>query len=111
MIRRLLIVIRWRIGMAVLLALALAATSCFLPEEFLARITVNGNGTHTFAYDGVLTFVLARAALAEGSLSKSDQAPMKQGEVELRKDPWFKKVNYIDQGRCEVLFETALRGG
>ena len=67
---------------------------------------INRDGTYSFVYDGILTYILAQAAAVEGSLSAKDERELKaMGDQELRKDKRFKKVKYIGKGRYEVLYK------
>ena len=92
--------------------LLLLFTSCWIPENFDTKITINKDGSYTFTYDGTLTFGPALAAAQQGGLSAKDEAEFqKEGET-LRREPGFKKVDYQGKGRYKVLFEKAgNRGG
>ena len=80
--------------------------SCILPEKFEAKININKNGTFSFVYDGILTFVLARAAeVQQGKLSAKEEREIKQLEQDFLKDQNFKKVNYIGRGQFKVLYK------
>lgn len=81
-------------------------SSCLFPEKFEAIISLNKNGKYSFVYDGVLTYVLAKAAEVEqGKLSPKDEREIKKLEQEFLKDPNFKKVNYIGHGQFKVLYK------
>jgi len=92
-------------GMALLLA------GCWIPENFEADITVNKDGSYSFTYDGTLTFALALAAAKEGSLSQKDEAEFEKEAEKIRKEPGFKKVEYLGKGRYKVLVEKSGKAG
>ncbi len=82
-------------------------SSCLSPEEFEAKININKNGTYSFVYDGILTYVVIKAAeVNKEKLTANDERKMKEEiEQELLKDPNFKKVNYVGHGRFKVLYK------
>ncbi|HDO25048.1 MAG TPA: hypothetical protein ENG95_00200 [Nitrospirae bacterium] len=90
-----------------LLLVTVFVSSCLFPEKFEAKININKNGTYSFVYDGILTYVLAKAAEVEqGKLSKKDEREIrKELEKEFLKDPNFKKVKYIGHGQFKVLYK------
>jgi len=94
-----------------LLLLSLSLTGCWIPEKFTSRVVINNNGSYTFSYDGILTFWLALAAAKEGALSSQDEAAFKKEEEKIRKEPGFKKVSYISNGRYKVLVEREHKPG
>jgi hypothetical protein len=87
--------------------LLLVLTSCWVPENFDTKITINKDGSYTFTYDGTLTYGLALAAAQKGALSAKDEAELKMEGDKLRREPGFKKVDYQGKGRYKVLFEKA----
>lgn len=91
--------------------MTLILVSCFIPEEFTIKIEVNNDGSYSFIYDGILTYLFARAAAIEAPLSEEDEAEMKEIENEFKEEPEFKKVSYIGNGQFEVLYEKTGKAG
>lgn len=86
--------------------MAIILSSCLFPEKFEARINVNKDGTYSLTYDGILTWVLAKAAeVQQGKLSAKDEKEIKRLEQEFKKDPNYKKVSYLGHGQFQVLYE------
>jgi hypothetical protein len=94
-----------------ILILSLALSSCWIPENFDARVAINKDGSYTFTYDGTLTFGLALAAAKEGSLSAQDEAELQGEAAKIRQEPGFKKVDYQGKGRFKVLVEKSGKPG
>ncbi|HDL15008.1 MAG TPA: hypothetical protein ENH28_02450 [Euryarchaeota archaeon] len=89
-----------------LLFVTVLVSSCLFPEKFEAKININKNGTYSFVYDGILTYVLAKAAEVEqGELSAKDEREIKELEKKFLKDTNFKKVKYIGHGQFKVLYK------
>lgn len=80
-------------------------SSCFIPENFKAYVTLHKDGTYTFTYEGILTYATARAAYVKKQLSAKDEAEIKKLEKELAKDSSFKKVAYLGAGQFKVAYE------
>lgn len=97
------------VGFLVILALTLS--SCWIPENFDAKVTINKDGSYLFTYDGTLTFGLALAAAREGSLSARDEAELQGEAAKIRQEPGFKKVEYQGKGRFKVLVEKIGKPG
>jgi len=97
--------------LAITLGITLLLSGCWIPENFEANITVNNNGSYTFTYDGILTFALALAAAKEGSLSNKDEAALEKEVEKIRKEPGFKKVEYMGKGRYKVFVEKSGKAG
>jgi hypothetical protein len=91
----------------IVLILAVALAGCWIPEKFDTRITINKDGSYTFTYDGTLTYGLALAAAQQGGLSAKDETELQKEGEKLRRQPGFKKVDYLGKGRYKVLFEKA----
>lgn len=53
---------------SVFVMLAIVLSGCWIPEQFDAKVTVNGDGSYSYSYDGVLTFALALADASRGRL-------------------------------------------
>lgn len=79
--------------------------SCFFPEQFDAKITINKDGTFSLRYDGILTFIPAKQAEAQEKLTPEEENQFKQLEQQLLKEPGFKKAEYQGHGRFKVLCE------
>lgn len=92
-------------GLWIVSILLLVLTSCWIPENFDTKITINKDGSYTFTYDGTLTFGLALAAAQQGRLSAEDEAEFQKEGGNLRREPGFKRVEYQGKGRYKVLFE------
>lgn len=89
-----------------LLLIATLLTSCWLPEKFNAEIDINKDGSYTLIYDGILTFVMAKAAeIEQGKLSAKDEKDLKDLEKEFKEDKNFKKVKYLGHAQFKVLYE------
>jgi len=88
-----------------LLMLLVALVGCFIPEQFDAKVVVNKDGSYTFSYDGTLTFAPALAAAKKGELKTKDEEFFKQEVAKIAREPGFKKVDYVGNGRYKVLVE------
>lgn len=97
------------LGIVAILVLMLA--SCWIPENFETKITINKDGSYVFTYDGTLTFGLALAAAQKGGLSARDEVELRMEGEKLRREPGFKKVDYQGKGRYKVLFEKVRNHG
>jgi len=97
--------------MAIAAVVMLSLSSCILPEDFEANITLKRDGSYTFRYDGNLVHVLALSAIMEGKLSKEDEASLKAQGKELRGSPGFKKAKYIGNARYKVSVEQSGKAG
>ena len=91
--------------------LLLFLAGCWIPEDFAVNIKVNKDGSYTFTYDGNLAFAPALAAAKQGSLSQKDEAEFKQMGEQLRREPGFKDVKYLGNGRYKVFVEKAGKSG
>lgn len=89
----------------------ISLTSCWLPEKFDAKVSVNKDGSYVFVYDGILTFALALAAASKGELSAKDEAELQRETEKMKKEPGFKRAEYLGKGRYKVLFEKVGRSG
>jgi hypothetical protein len=88
------------------LLMPLILASCLFPEEFKASVDINKNGSFSFTYDGILTFVVGRAAEVQGGkLSPKMERDLKKLQQELAKDKAFKKVEYLGHSKFHVLFK------
>jgi len=92
-----------------LLTLSLSLTACLFPQAFKASVNINNNGSFTFAYDGILTFVISRAEKVQsGKLSPRTEKGLKELGQKLAEDPAFKKVEY--QGDSNFLVSYSKKG-
>jgi len=92
-----------------LLTLTLSLTACLFPQAFKASVNINNNGSFTFAYDGILTFVISRAEKVQsGKLSPRTEKGLKELGQKLAEDPAFKKVEY--QGDSNFLVSYSKKG-
>lgn len=81
-----------------------------VPEQFDARITINGDGSYAYSYDGVLIFVPALIQGSRAPLDSRMEAQLREGAAQLRHEG-FQRADYIDCGRYSVFLErTAARG-
>ena len=84
----------------------LTLSACFFPEKFDSDIQISKDGNYTFKYDGILTFVMARAEQVQTSkLSAKADADLKKLESELKKDPGFKSAEYVGNSQYKVRYE------
>lgn len=95
----------YAVPLGIVAILFLTFVSCWIPENFDTKVTVNKDGSYVFTYDGTLTFAMALAAAEKGALSASDEAELRREGEGLRREPGFKKVEYQGKGRYKVLFE------
>ena len=85
---------------------ALLLSACLFPEKFDSDIQVGKDGSYTFKYDGILTFVMARAEQVKtGKLSAKMDADLKKMESGLSKDPGFKSAEYVGNSQYKVRYE------
>ncbi len=96
---------------AIVLLLSATQVSCWIPENFDAKVTINKDGSYTFSYDGTLTYGLVLAAAKEGKLSAKDEAGLQKEAAQIRQEPGFKKVDYEGKGRFKVLVEKSGKPG
>ncbi len=88
-----------------LLVMSLTLASCLFPEAFKASVTINKNGSFSFAYDGILTFVISRAEkVQQGKLSPRTEKGLKELEQKFAKDEGFKQVKYLGDSRFRVSY-------
>lgn len=96
-------------GRVILLsATALLILQCWWPEKFDATLEVNADKSYTFRYDGVLTFAPAVAEIRKsGRLDAGDEDDLRKAAAELAREPGFKSVSYLGEGRYRVLYEKS----
>lgn len=97
--------------LALVLILSVVTWSCWIPENFEAKIAINKDGSYTFTYDGTLTFALALAAAKEGGLSAQDEKELQKEAAKIRQEPGFEKVEYQGKGRFRVLVRKSGKAG
>lgn len=87
-------------------SLTFLLSACFFPEKFDSDIQIGKDGSYTFRYDGILTFVMARAEQVKaGKLSAKTDADLKKLESDFKKDPGFKSAEYIGNSQYKVRYE------
>lgn len=89
----------------IILFLVIFLSSCFFPEKFESRINIKKDGTYSLVYDGILTWVLVKAAEVQGKLTAKDEKEIKGLEQKLKEDPNIKKVSYLGHGQFQLLYE------
>jgi hypothetical protein len=95
----------------IVIVLTTTLSSCWIPENFDAKVTINKDGSYAFTYDGTLTFALALAAAKEGALSAHDENEIQKEAIKMRQEPGFKKVDYQGKGRFRVVVERFAKQG
>ena len=95
----------------IVIVLTTTLSSCWIPENFDAKVTINKDGSYAFTYDGTLTFGLALAAAKEGALSAHDENEIQKEAIKMRQEPGFKKVDYQGKGRFRVVVERFAKQG
>ncbi|MDH2433798.1 hypothetical protein QCD60_14590 [Pokkaliibacter sp. MBI-7] len=93
------------------LAMTMLLSGCWIPEDFDANITVNKDGSYTFAYEGTLTYALALMAAKDGVFSEKDEANLKKEAGKISKQPGVKEVEYKGEGRYRVVVEKSGKAG
>jgi hypothetical protein len=89
-----------------------ALTGCLVPEKFAASITIKPDGSYNYKYDGTVKNVLAVQAIkAKGSLSSKDEAQLKADVEKGAKSKGIKKLNYLGEGRYELIMDQELALG
>lgn len=86
-------------------------TACLIPEKFEAKIDIKSDGTYSFIYDGTLALGAVLEAVEKGKLDTKTETDLQKFTIELKKDPTFKKVEYIGKGRYKVLVEKQGKAG
>ena len=86
-------------------------TACLIPEKFEAKIDIKSDGSYFFVYDGTLALGIALDAVEKGKLDAKTEADLQKLTAELKKDPVFKKVDYIGKARYKVLVEKHGQAG
>jgi len=95
----------------IIISILFLLQGCWIPEDFETTIKVNKDGSYVFTYDGTLTHILALAAAKDGTLKEKDKADMKEQETAFKKEPGYKKVKYLGEGRYKVLVDTSGKAG
>ena len=79
--------------------------SCWIPENFVARVDVHRDGGYSFVYDGTLAFAPVLAAVSQGALSEEDKEELKEMALELKDENGYQEFRYVGRGRFDVLAE------
>jgi hypothetical protein len=95
---------------------ALVATSvltgCLVPEKFTASVTMKPDGSYNYKYDGTAKNILAVQAIKEkGPLSSKDEAKLKSDAEKGAKSKGIQKLNYLGEGRYELIVDQELALG
>ena len=87
-----------------------ALAGCWIPEQFEAKVAVNGDGGYSYSYDGVLAFAPAVADHKRGVLNAGAEAELAKLAPELRREG-FRKADYLGRGRFSVSLEKSVPKG
>lgn len=106
-----------KLAAAITLASAMLA-GCLFPEKFTAKVDVKKDGSFSYSYDGILTFLPARAtagkgdaAAKEGGAAKGDgkvkaqakaQSQLENVERELREKLGCQEAKHVERGQFQV---------
>lgn len=90
--------------------LSITLGGCWLPEQFDAKVTVNGDGSYSYSYDGVLAFAPALADASRGMLDARAETEVAKAASELRREG-FRKADYLGKGRFAVFIERIVPKG
>ncbi|MFT6582941.1 MAG: hypothetical protein ACJAU6_003389 [Alphaproteobacteria bacterium] len=90
-----------------LFALALIILSgCYLPSNYEADFNISKNGDFAFRYIGNVTSIPLLSAIGKGDLSAEDlEEKIAIYKRDLEREPAFKSVQYVTEGRYKVKFE------
>ncbi|OIR00352.1 hypothetical protein GALL_176050 [mine drainage metagenome] len=89
---------------SLLLLTVLAA--CYLPNHFKSEIRLGANGDYAISFYGDLIWAPLYRAIAQGKISPEDAAKENAAiEADLRRDPAFKSIEPLGQGRFKVAYE------
>lgn len=97
------------LGFLVVLLLPILG-GCWIPEQFDAKVTVAGDGSYSYSYDGVLTFALALADASRGRLDARAESEVGMLAPELR-EGGFQKAEYLGKGRFSVSYKRTVAKG
>lgn len=93
---------------AVSFLLILLSMACVFPEKFTMKVSVRKDRTYSLEYEGILTFVPAKAAARQGGrLNPGDERQVSALKAEFLKDPNFRRVDYKGNGEFEVTYKRA----
>ncbi len=81
---------------------AVFLSSCWLPEDFDAKVLIAPDGSYTFSYEGVLSNILALEAISKDAFTEENDAEVREQGAELKKEPGFTAVDYLGRGRFKV---------
>jgi hypothetical protein len=103
--------IRWLLTALVPL---LVLSSCFIPDDFSATITIRRDGSITVDYEGDLVFALAQTDLVRGKVREDDptvRSALDSVLAELHKAPGVREVKHKGQARYRVWFQRTVGPG
>ena len=89
-----------------LAAVVAILAACYLPDKFKAEVRVNDNGDYALSYYGDLIWAPLFRDIQRGNVP-ADQIPAKIEEIrkDLARDPAFKTVESLGQGRFHVVYQ------
>jgi hypothetical protein len=91
---------------AVLAVAALILAACYLPDHFKSEVRVGSTGDYALSFYGDLIWAPLYRDIQRGSVP-ADEIPKKIEEIraDLARDPAFKTVESLGQGRFHVAYE------
>jgi hypothetical protein len=96
----------------VLLSICATLTGCLVPEKFVASVTLKPDASYIYKYDGTAAFAMALLAIRDkGSLPAKDEAGLRADAEKSKKNPLFKKFDYVGQGRYELVLDEQVAEG
>jgi hypothetical protein len=89
-----------------LAAAAIVLAACYLPDKFKAEVRVSGTGDYALSFYGDLIWAPLFRDIQRGTVP-ADKIPEKIEEIrkDLARDPAFKTVESLGQGRFHVVYE------